>query len=288
MARPSTDAAKQPRQHELVFRSWGGKRVGAGRPRKSEAGVSHDGRPKLSRHHPVHVTLRVREHVWNLRSRRSLRVFEAAVAAAHAAAQAHGGEPRNALRVVHFSLQGNHLHLIVEAGGSQALSRGVQGLTVRLAKGLNRMMGRSGKVFEDRYHAHALKTPAEVRNALAYVLLNHRSHRARDGERLAYAHLDPFSSAAAFDGWKAGAESAGAAARTATEARETARSGEGPAVPATRTAAVRATTWLLMTGWRRHGLLSLEEVPAHRFVRRSPRTHEETRRPMASGGWPAD
>jgi hypothetical protein len=247
-----------PRQRELVFRSWGGQRAGAGRPRKADAGVSHGARPKLSRHHPVHVTLRVLDHVWNLRSRRSLRVFEAAIAAAHA----RGGD----LRVVHFSLQGNHLHLIVEADGAQALSRGMQGLTIRLARGLNRMMGRGGKVFEERYHAHALTTPAEVRNALAYVLLNHRSHRAREGERLAYAHLDPFSSAAEFDGWATG--DALRRARTSSAMRPPAN---GPA-PLQRDGdpppTARPSTWLLTAGWRRHGLLSPEEIPAQRLVRR--------------------
>jgi hypothetical protein len=250
MARSSAHSVG-PRQRELVFRSWGGKRAGAGRPREVDAGVSHAARGKLSRHHPVHVTLRVRDHVWNLRSRRSLRVFEAAVAAAHA----HCGD----LRVVHFSLQGNHLHLIVEANGAQALSRGMQGLTIRLARGLNRMMGRSGKVFEDRHHSHALTTPAEVRNALAYVLLNHRSHRARDGKRLVYAHLDPFSSAAAFDGWAMNDARRASAGSSPSE-----RSVGVPEAGAT----ARPSTWLLTTGWRRRGLLSPEEIPASRLVRR--------------------
>jgi hypothetical protein len=151
-----------------------------------------------------------------------------------------GAKSWREFRVVHFSVQGDHLHFIVEADNNRALSEGMQGLSVRLAKGLNRMMGRHGKVFADRFHAHVLETPAEARAALAYVLLNHRSHRARGGERVGRGVTDPFSSAATFDGWKNGP------------------SGEPPTV----TSAPR--TWLLGAGWRRRGLISLDETPAHR------------------------
>src|SRR5574340_214065 len=211
----------------------GGRRPGAGRKPKGErAGVSHHGRAKVTRSSPVHVTLRVLPHVWNLRSRRSLKVIEASLV---------GARSWTTFRVVHFSAQGDHLHLIVEAGGQQALSSGMQGLTIRLAKGLNRMMGRKGKVFADRFHAHVLATPAETRNAIAYVLLNQRSHRARGGERLGRGAPDPFSSAGCFDGW-----------------RERPGPLEIPRVTSS------PQTWLLATGWQRRGLLSLDEVPAVR------------------------
>jgi hypothetical protein len=114
----------------------------------------------------------------------------------------------------------------------------MQGLSVRLAKGLNRMMGRHGKVLADRYHTHVLRTPAETRRALAYVLLNHRSHCVRRGCAVGDGFLDTFSSAVAFDGWKRAM----------------------PAAQALVTSPPR--TWLLATGWRRHGLLSPDEIPA--------------------------
>jgi hypothetical protein len=142
-------------------------------------------------------------------------------------------------RVVHFSVQGNHLHLVVEARDDRALSEGIQGVSVRLAKGLNRMMGRRGRVFSDRYHAHVLRTPLEVRRALAYVLQNHRSHMARIGERASCGVIDPFSSAASFDGW-AGSAAPAAAPDVTSEPR----------------------TWLLASGWKRHGRLSPADVPA--------------------------
>ncbi|GAO02883.1 transposase [Anaeromyxobacter sp. PSR-1] len=224
-------AARQLRFRLPAPRTHGGRRPGAGRkPKGARAGVSHHGRPEVTATTPVHVTLRLLPHVWNLRSRRSLRVVEAALSAVR---------NRLTFRVVHFSLQGNHLHLLVEAEGAAALSAGMQGLSIRLAKGLNRMMARRGRVFADRYHAHVLRTPAEVRHALAYVLLNHRSHRARAGERAGRGTVDPYSSGACFEGW-----------------REAVARADAPGVTA------RPRTWLLATGWRRRGLLSVDEVPA--------------------------
>jgi REP element-mobilizing transposase RayT len=127
------------------------------------------------------------EHVWNLRSQRSFAVIDAAV---------RGVQRRSGLRVVHFSIQGNHLHLVVEAPGTRAFALAVRGLTVRLARGLNRMMGRSGPVFAGRYHSHVLRTPAEARNAIRYVLGNFESHAERRGEpRSTKGWVDPFSSA---------------------------------------------------------------------------------------------
>jgi hypothetical protein len=100
--------------------------------------------------------------------------------------------------VVHFSVQGNHVHLIAEADGARAFALGVRALSIRLARRLNSMMGRSGPVFADRYHAHVLRTPAEVRNAIRYVLGNYESHAARRGEpKSTQGWVDPYSSAAA-------------------------------------------------------------------------------------------
>lgn len=83
----------------------------------------------------------------------------------------------------------------MESTGERALSNAVRALSIRLTRGLNRMMGRSGSVFSDRYHAHVLRTQAEVRNAVRYVLGNFASHATRRGERVGGGWNDPFSSA---------------------------------------------------------------------------------------------
>jgi REP element-mobilizing transposase RayT len=177
-----------PQQQSFELKTWGGRRRGAGRKSLRPLGaIPHTARQEVRAYYPVHVTLRMAEPVWNLRSERSYRIIDAALRAA---------QRRPGFRIVHFSIQGNHVHLIAEAQGTQAFAIGVRALSIRLARRLNAMMGRSGPVFADRYHAHALRTPAEVRNAVRYELGNFESHAARRGERTSGRWVDPFSSAA--------------------------------------------------------------------------------------------
>jgi hypothetical protein len=161
----------------------------------------------------------------------SLRATAALPALMRAFAAATEENPR--VRVVHFSIQHDHVHMLVEANSRAALIRGLQGLAIRLAKAVNRALGRRGKVWGDRYHARALTTPREVRNALVYVLTNWQKH-----ERRALG-IDPASSGVYFTGWAGGT----------IHHR------------GTRPVAI-AQTWLLRVGWRRHGLLRIDEQPA--------------------------
>jgi REP element-mobilizing transposase RayT len=175
-------------QRSFQLHTWGGRRRGAGRrAAQGRAAIPHAARETVRPYFPVHVTLRMAEHVWNLRSERSYAVIHRALEAARRNPDA---------RVVHYSIQGNHMHLIVEARSTRALANAMRALAIRLARGLNRMMGRSGPAFADRYHAHVLRTPAEVRNALRYVVGNFASHAARRGEPKRSGWVDPFSSAA--------------------------------------------------------------------------------------------
>src|SRR3982750_876144 len=165
--------------------------VKRGRPRKRDAGVSHARRQVDSRL-PLHVTLRMKRHVWQLRSRRCFRLLERAFYLACG---------REGSRLCAFSVQHNHVHLPVEATDRVALARALQGMTIRMAKGLNRLMDRKGAVFADRYHARSLRTPTEVRNALVYVLNNARKHVLAIGQRPGPDWIDPYSSSAWFTGW---------------------------------------------------------------------------------------
>src|SRR5512140_3255636 len=168
-----------PEQLPLPCR--GGRRTGAGRkPKGTTPLVSHKARVRFDKPAALHLTLRVGHHVWNLRSRRCFGVVEQCLADALG---------RFGLRIIEFTVLGNHLHLVVEADSDVALSRGMQGLGVRIAKALNRLMERRGKVFADHYHARILKTPTELVNAIAYVLGNAAHHYAERGP-------DRFSSAA--------------------------------------------------------------------------------------------
>ena len=209
----------QPKRH-------GGVRPGAGRkPSGRRVGVPHRSRAVHKARHPVHVTLRAREGLPSLRSDRLLfAAVRGAIAAGH----------RPAFRVVHFSVQSNHLHLLVEASDTQALSRGMQGLTIRIVHAVHRTLGHAGAVFADRYHAHELRTPHETRAGLLYVLQNWAKH-GLGGD------YDPRSSAAWFDGW-------------AVPPPRSQQTKSSPVVAAPR-------TWLITVGWRRHGLLRPGETP---------------------------
>ena len=179
-------SARTP-QLELPIRTWGGRREGAGRkPTPGRRPVPHRQRERHDRHCPAHVTLRATSGVPSLRHGRLFLTTRNALAAV--------STPR--FRVLHYSVQADHLHLVVEADGPTAFERGVRGLAIRVAKAVNRVLGRHGRVWGNRYHARLLRTPREVRNALVYVLQNVRKHiRGARG-------LDPRSSARWFDGWR--------------------------------------------------------------------------------------
>jgi hypothetical protein len=181
------------------------------------------------------VTLRVRPGVPSLRGGGLVHEWRRSLAEAN---------ERGDFRVAHYSLQGDHAHLIVEAHGKEALARGMMSIGARLARAVNRVGQRSGPVLDGRYHHRSLRSPREVRRALAYVLLNARRHlaKSRGVSRSATAHLDGASSARWFDGWRREVASRFPSASGAPEV-------------------ARPRTWLLRVGWRRHGLVDPEEVP---------------------------
>jgi REP element-mobilizing transposase RayT len=180
--------------------------------------------------HPGLVTLKVHAGLPALRVRRFVGFFEETLRALAA---------REDFRVIHYSVQGNHAHFVVEAESAKALGWGMKALAARFARAVNRVFGRRGPVLVDRYHLRVLRTPREVRNAIAYVLSNVQKHLAQAGTRLPRVALaDPASSGRWFNGWR--------------EALP--RAHGSPAV-------VPPRSWLLRVGWRRWGLVGLDEVP---------------------------
>ena len=192
-----------------------------GRKKSKTSGASHQKKAEHDARHPIHATLKLAQGVPGLRNKRTLGVIERAF---------DQGKERFGFRLVHYSVQGNHMHLIVEAQDRLSLTRGMKGLAVRLARALNAAWRRKGRVFRERFHEHALKTPREVRNALAYVLKNWQRHAKAFTKT-----LDPFASGRGFDGWSEPFASSTASRR---------------ALPV-----AAAATWLLKVGWRRHGLV---------------------------------
>ncbi len=216
----------------------GGARPGAGRKPKipGRPGVDHRPRAPLASRFPVHVTLKLRSGLPRLRGKTTHEALRAAFAA---------GCARNltgAFRLCHYAVLNDHLHLICEAEDRAALSRGLQGLLIRIARALNKLWSRRGSVFADRYHDHILKSPREVRNALRYVFGNGKKHAAEGREVAVPQAIDTFTSAPWFTGFRERITVHGldAIVRPVTDAR----------------------TWLLTEGWLRHGRISVHEVPA--------------------------
>lgn len=151
--------------------TWGGRRPGSGRKRIHSKGVSHRSREEVKLRTPLHINFKFRAFIKN---KACLRLLNRAIINA----RSHG------LRVNHYSLQSNHIHLIVESENNEVLTRGMRSLTVTFAKGLKK-----GRVQIERYHLHVLKTLKETRNAVRYVLFNQQKH-----EKGTYSVIDEYSS----------------------------------------------------------------------------------------------
>ena len=228
---------RKTKQLELPFsrRNWGGPRKGSGRKPKNgvAAGVKHRPRAAVAARHPAHVTMKLRSHLPRLRSKPEYAALRTAFTK---------GKARFGFRLIHFAILNDHLHLICEAADRDSMRRGVQGLAVRVARALNRLWRRKGKVFADRYHDHVLRSPREVRNALAYVMRN-AHHHAAAGRMVQTPHpIDVYSSAPWFDGF---------------DERFTIRG-----LDITIRPVADPNTWLLKAGWRQHGPLSLTATTA--------------------------
>ena len=187
----------------------------------------------------MHAVLRVLEEVGRLRRREIYAAVRRALVA-----RGVTGAGEGAFRVVHVSIQHNHVHLLLEAGSKAALSSGMRVLTIAIARAINLSLGRTGKVFACRYHATAITTPTQARHALAYVLNNWRRHR--EDVRTPGAEnalLDPYSTSIHFHGWRG-------------HGRFTLPRGYEPLPSA------EPSTWLLRVGWERAGAaLDVRAVP---------------------------
>jgi REP element-mobilizing transposase RayT len=258
-------ARKTHEQQELWFGDKNGqnrgrrktKRRGKKRgpkPKGERPSSPHTVRPTLKASEPVHVVLRVHKDVGNMRKRHMYTAFHAATIAV--ALHEWSYDTKNAFRIVHISIQTNHVHLIVEAADKKALSRGMQSFQISAAKHINRAysarMGlttrRRGSVFPDRYHQEIIRSPRQARHALSYVLNNWRKHgQDRVNETARGWKIDLFSTAGTFWGWK-GCERA--------DGLWGWRDGYEPL------AVYVPKTWLLREGWMKHGRIGFDEVPS--------------------------
>jgi REP element-mobilizing transposase RayT len=221
----------------------GGKRKGAGRPKKGvRASERHKTRPEINPRHPQHVTLRVVGAVGYLRKPHMFRAIRRALVTIMERVEAD-------FRIVHFSVQGNHLHLVCEADSKRALASGMKAFECAAAQYLNQELSRErgekrrGPVFADRYHVRAMSSVRQTRNCLNYVLNNWR-HHGLTGPSLFEGKLDYYSSAVFFPGWK----------ERTTSTIHIPPDYDPPAVS-------RPQTWLLNEAWKRAKPISVFETP---------------------------
>jgi REP element-mobilizing transposase RayT len=191
--------------------------------------VPHLKRERVTGRTPVLVTIKLKEGLPDLRKPAEYEVIWNALMAAR---ERPGRSTTGGFRLVDYAVLGNHCHLIVEALDNDSMSRGMNGLCGRMAKGLDKLWGRKGKVFAQRYHSRVLKTAREVHNAKRYVYENARKHLLPTTP----GRPDPFSSGLWFGGWK-------------DYVHDGWFSSQGPVA--------KATSWLLREGWKRYGLLEL-------------------------------
>ena len=196
---------------------------------KPHARTLHRARPEHAKWRPVHVTLRARRLLPSLRVQRVLGRLRRVVSKTQ----------RDDFQIVHFSIQHDHVHMLVEAADKASLTRGLRSVIIRLAFGVQAVVGVRGRVWGDRYHRRDLGTPREVRRALVYVLMNAKKHL---GVERAAEVLDPYSTALSFDGWSVPIH---------------------PGLVARAPPHLAPRTWLLGIGWKKHwGAIGLGEAPS--------------------------
>ena len=150
--------------------------------------VPHETRPEVSG--PIHIVIRIRRGLPDLRTPRALRRLERAFRL---------GKERKGFALLHYSIQRDHLHLMVEVTNRRKLSKGMQALGIRIAKVLNSLWGRkSGHVFAERYFAVALETWKQIWRTIRYVLNNGRKH----GTWTVKGRPDPYSSGQWYFPWR--------------------------------------------------------------------------------------
>jgi len=241
-----TGKARRKRKARRAKAGEAPKRIGRPVPQGKRPSERHEARRAFKPSEPVHVVLRVEKGVQPLRRRdmyKALREATLVVAS------------REGFRIVHISIQGTHIHLLVEASNKTALARGMQAFQISAAKKMNARITvvdpgtqepgrRRGKVFSDRYHAEVITSRRQARHALAYVLNNWRKHC--EDEKVSWK-VDPYSSGTSFRGWKAF---------------------EDPGFEFTMPAGYEPMhvwepkTWLLREGWMIYGRIGFDEVPS--------------------------
>lgn len=139
----------------------------AGRPAKNDPGIRHSSRMKFSKLTSFHLTIKVRENKADIQSKKLLKALHHAIARARL---------KN-LKVIHYTLEYNHVHLLVETNDHRILHAGMQALGISFSKAINKVKSLKGHVYKHRYHQRKIGSARELKNVLLYIFNNGKKHK---------------------------------------------------------------------------------------------------------------
>jgi REP element-mobilizing transposase RayT len=140
---------------------------GAGRKAIHDKGIRHTKREMIKKDTVLHLTLKIEKNKANLKNKSILKALQHSIKKARSLG----------LKVIHYTLEYDHVHLLIEASDKISLGKGMQSLGISFSKGINKIKKQTGKVFKTRYHFRKLNSPREIKNALNYILGNGIKHR---------------------------------------------------------------------------------------------------------------
>ena len=139
----------------------------AGRPAIHDVGIRHVKRFRLKKASSLHLTIKVRENKADIQSKRILKALHHAIKRARL----------KGLKVVHYTLEYNHVHLLVESVDNKTLHKGMQAFGITIAKAINKIKRSKGAVYKNRYHLRLISSPRQLKNVLHYIFNNGVKHK---------------------------------------------------------------------------------------------------------------
>lgn len=167
---------------QLTLSNW--KR--AGRPAIHDKGIRHIAREIIKKSTSLHLTIKVRENKADIKNKQVLKILHYAIRRSRI----------KGLRIIHYTLEYNHIHLLVEAADKQTVHQGMQSFGITFAKKINAIKRLKGTVYKHRYHLRKINSPRELKNVLYYIFNNGIHHKRTS------TVLDPYNTLPAFKSLK--------------------------------------------------------------------------------------
>ena len=136
----------------------------AGRPAIHDKGIRHRKREEIKRARPLHLTIKLNRA--QMQNKMILKHLKHSIKRGRL----------KGLRIIHFSLQNDHVHLYAESESNLILTQGMKALGVSFAKRINKHFKTKGQVYKTRFHLRVLRSASEAKNVINYILKNGVKH----------------------------------------------------------------------------------------------------------------